>query len=253
MKYILFVSLALLSCANPSPMPEPQETAVAVLEAEKYTVEFFTPSPSFTTGYNAILARVKDKQGAALDLPAFSIRTTMHMQHMKHGSPVSAFKRTGPGTYEGFIIFQMPENASEKWEIVLNDTDTLPVAVQPSQKVRTQSFLGSDGLRYVLAMQAPENPKVGSNVLSAYLYRMQDAFTFLPADGYTLALDPRMPGMGNHSSPNNRDLVSKGDGRYEGTVNLTMSGYWKLNLILKKDSVIKGEAEDSTLYFELEF
>jgi hypothetical protein len=70
-----------------------------------------------------------------------------------------------------------------------------------------------------------------------------------------------MPGMGNHTSPNNTDLSFNSlDNFYYGDLSLTMTGYWKLNLKLMNtdDDVLKGEDvtddnESSSLYLELEF
>ena len=78
---------------------------------------------------------------------------------------------------------------------------------------------------------------------------------------YTITLDPRMPGMGNHSSPNNTDLIyNTADKMYHGNLSLTMTGYWVLNLKLLNamDEVLKGEDvttenAQSSLYLELEF
>jgi hypothetical protein len=69
-----------------------------------------------------------------------------------------------------------------------------------------------------------------------------------------------MPSMGNHSSPRNVNCVQGLEGLYYGTVSLTMTGYWKFNLMLYNDqgTLIKGEEvteqnESSSLYFEVEF
>lgn len=67
--------------------------------------------------------------------------------------------------------------------------------------------------------------------------------------------------MGNHSSPNNKDLKYNSlIGFYEGKLSMTMTGYWKLNLQLinQNGEVLKGEKvteehPESSLYFELEF
>jgi len=74
-------------------------------------------------------------------------------------------------------------------------------------------------------------------------------------------IDPRMPSMGNHSSPNNVNLTqSTLDNLYHGKLSLTMTGYWKINLQLLNalDEVIKGEEvtdsnPESSIFFELEF
>jgi hypothetical protein len=79
-------------------------------------------------------------------------------------------------------------------------------------------------------------------------------------DNYTIQIDPRMPGMGNHGSPNNVHLTQGTDKIYRGKLSLTMSGYWKINLQLldATGAVLKGEPvagdnESSSLFFEVEF
>lgn len=70
-----------------------------------------------------------------------------------------------------------------------------------------------------------------------------------------------MPGMGNHSSPNNVDLTFDATSKmYKGKLSLTMTGYWKINLKLMNaaDEILKGENvteenESSSLFFEIEF
>lgn len=69
-----------------------------------------------------------------------------------------------------------------------------------------------------------------------------------------------MPSMGNHGSPNNVDLTQISNGFYQGKLSLTMSGYWKINLMLENENgeILKGEPitesnESSSIYFEIEF
>lgn len=93
------------------------------------------------------------------------------------------------------------------------------------------------------------------------LYKMEDRLTFPVVKDYKITMDPRMPGMGNHSSPNNQDLTyNAATQKYEGLLSLTMTGYWKINLKLlnENDEVLKGEEvtetqSESSLYMELEF
>src|SRR5690554_3145362 len=80
--------------------------------------------------------------------------------------------------------------------------------------------------------------------MKAVLYRMEDMMTFPVVENYTITIDPRMPGMGNHSSPNNEDLTYQAaQKRYEGKLSLTMTGYWKINMKLLDENgeVLKGE------------
>ena len=70
---------------------------------------------------------------------------------------------------------------------------------------------------------------------------------------FTIDIDPRMPDMGNHTSPNNTPLVKQEDGSYKGTVNLTMTGLWRIHLTVKdsEGNVVAGGEELSSLYWDV--
>lgn len=90
---------------------------------------------------------------------------------------------------------------------------------------------------------------------------MENMMSFPVVENYAIKLDPRMPSMGNHSSPNNKDLAYNSASKmYEGKLSLTMTGYWKLNLMLynANSEMLKGEKvtednESSSLFLEIEF
>jgi len=64
----------------------------------------------------------------------------------------------------------------------------------------------------------------------------------------TVEITPEMPSMG-HGSPNNVNPVSIGNGHYLGTVNFTMTGAWRINMIFKKNGRMLG----SRNYFDVVF
>lgn len=67
------------------------------------------------------------------------------------------------------------------------------------------------------------------NDFTAALYKMENMMTFTPVADYMISVDPRMPGMGNHSSPNNEDLTyNSATQMYDGKLSLTMTGYWRV-------------------------
>ncbi|WP_321538517.1 hypothetical protein [Flavobacterium piscinae] len=121
--------------------------------------------------------------------------------------------------------------------------------------------MGTDNVRYIVALIDPRNPKVALNDMTVGVYKMENMMNFPVVNNYTLKIDPRMPSMGNHGSPNNLDLTqSDSDEFYHGKVSLTMTGYWKINLQLlnASDEVLKGEVvtettESSSIFFEIEF
>ena len=160
------------------------------------------------------------------------------------------------------------------WEITydyINGTDTLaevtnkPYVINPTGRLRYKRFLGSDAAYYyaVLVNPTESNVQVGTNDITAYLYKQLDLYTFNPVKNYTIEIDPRMPdpSMGNHTSPYNVNLkYDSSSDIYKGKLNLTMTGYWKINLIVKdpantviKGDSIKGSTTASSLYFEIEF
>jgi len=158
----------------------------------------------------------------------------------------------------------------EYWEITydyISGKDTLaqvtnrPTVVQSTGRVRYKSFKGVDNTSYFLALVDPTTPKVGTNDITAYLYKKVDMLTFNPVQNYTVEIDPRMPDMDNHTSPSNVNLTyDSTTGLYKGKLNLTMTGYWKISLIVRdasntiqKGESITGTTTASSIYFELEF
>ena len=235
------------------------------------TIELFNKTGMFKTGYNAISLRIKDNTtNTYIEDASLSWVPVMQMPTMQHSCPKSNItKAIGKNTvYEGFVIYQMTNTDGSGWSLTINYningeaysvTETIEVFQYENQIVA--SFMGTDDTRYILALIEPLNPSIAINEMKVGLFKMQNMMTFPVVENYTIALDPRMPGMGNHSSPNNTDLsFNNADNFYYGDLSLTMTGYWKLNLKLLnvENDVLKGEDvteqnESSSLYLELEF
>jgi hypothetical protein len=276
---ILFIALLSTACSsddddNYTP-PEVNEveglTKIQEIANNNHIIELWNKSGHFYTGYNDVSIRIKD-DATNMYYEDFTISwmPIMQMPTMQHSCPYSAItKAPGKDTvYQGNIIYQMTNTDGSGWSLTLNYTidgvdysvtDTITVMQYDNQNVT--SFMGSDNTRYILALIEPSNPKIAINTMKVGLYKMETMMSFPVVEDYTITLDPRMPGMGNHSSPNNTDLTySSVNGNYQGNLSLTMTGYWVLNLKLMNnmDEVLKGETvteEDpqSSLYLELEF
>lgn len=237
-----------------------------------HTVELYSEKTLITTGYNSFFVRIKDKStNTFVENVNLSWMPMMHMETMMHSAPKSVLTATEtPSIYNGFIVFQMPGNTTEYWDITFNytfkgaqisKTERIEVQSPADALSKVSAFMGSDNVRYILAYVSPKNPEVAINDFTAVLYKMEDMMTFTNVENYKVTIDPRMPGMGNHSSPNNEDLTYNAqNGMYEGKLSLTMTGYWKINLKLLNaaNEVLKGEDVteenlESSLYFELEF
>lgn len=244
---------------------------IQTLSNSTHTIEFYNTSGQFLTGYNAISLRIKDNaSNKYIENTSISWNPIMEMPSMDHSCPKSTVtKASGKTTvYEGYIIYQMANLDGSGWSLTIdyniNGVDysiTDTITVMQNTKQHVTSFMGSDDNRYVLALIEPKSPKIAINDMVVGLYKMENMMSFPEVENYTITLDPRMPGMGNHSSPNNTNLTYKGaDALYHGDLSLTMTGYWVLNLKLlnTQNEVLKGEDvtvenPQSSLYLELEF
>ncbi|WP_411030756.1 hypothetical protein [Spongiimicrobium sp. 3-5] len=244
---------------------------LATLTANNHSVEVYSEQQQFTIGYNELFLRIKDEvTDSYLTNADISWTPIMHMTEMMHSCPKSALSKTEDATvYKGFTVFQMPGNTEEYWELGLeytvdgqtyNVSERIEVKAPADGKKRVNVFTGADDIRYVLAMM-PLNAEVAVNDYSALLFRMENMMMFPEVANYKIKIDPRMPGMGNHSSPSNEDLTYDTSSKtYTGKLSLTMTGYWKINLKIENENgdVLKGEDvteenESSSLFFEIEF
>ncbi|MCV2485163.1 FixH family protein [Flavobacterium sp. SH_e] len=167
--------------------------------------------------------------------------------------------------YSGYSVFTGESTTTASWKLYISftvDNQTyeinkdISVEKQSNKNLNMTAFTGKDDEQYIIALISPQKPTVSENPLVAGVYKYNKPTT--PADtfpdptqfsysevvGYTLKLDPRMPeaSMGNHSSPNNKDLTQQDDGLYHGVVNYTMTGNWTLNLIMMNQNglILKG-------------
>lgn len=284
LKYLL-TSLTLvclfIACSSDDSSPEqdpdrnPVEHLNKVVESQStngYHLALFSAKKIIQTGSNALVARIsKNEQNTTASDLQLSI--TMHMNSnghtMSHGAPVVQLKPTADkGYYEGYIFPTMASNGdADYWMLKITATiDNQTVTFEERIEVNTSkdktliSFKDQD-TKYTVALIEPSNPKIGLNESSALLFATLDNTVFEIVDAHTIHIDPRMPSMGNHGSPNNIDFTqAKSQELYKGQLSLTMSGYWKINLMVRdaKGNLIKGnpvteEQESSDIFFELEF
>jgi hypothetical protein len=277
LKYILpiITILFISSCTNNDDDLVLDETTelnfIKTLSNTNHDVEIFSTKTTLEQGYNNIYLRIKEKGSETyIENAILTWNPMMNMTMMKHSGPKSTIKKAeGKQTlYNGYIIFQMAENATEKWDLTVNyeingtsysvkDFISVPAAAKKNVTV----FMDANNTRYVLALIDPAEPKVGLNDFKVGLYKMESMMSFPMVENFMVKQDPRMPSMGNHSSPNNTDLTFNATSKmYEGKVSFTMTGYWKLNMMLYNNSnqLIKGEEvttsnDSSSLFLEIEF
>ncbi|MEC5164661.1 hypothetical protein RCH18_000380 [Flavobacterium sp. PL11] len=272
---LLAILFVFSSCTNDDAPVTANElnglSKVQELTNDTHVVELYSATGAFQQGHNLISLRIKNKTSNTYEKEAIITWTPlMKMTTMSHACPYSAItKTTGKETiYNGYIVFQMAENTMEHWFLTViytingvSYTATGQIAVPASAKQRVTNFTGTDGTKYLLALIEPTNPKVATNDMTVGVFKMASMISYPVVDRFKVKIDPRMPSMGNHGSPNNIDLTqSANDKLYRGKLSLTMTGYWKINLQLLNASneVLKGEAitvavPASSIYFEVEF
>jgi hypothetical protein len=246
-------------------------TKIQQFDNDSHTIELYSKTGILQQGFNDINIRIKDKQSAEyIRNASITWKPMMHMTMMSHACPYSGLTKTNATStlYNGYIVFTMPQNETEYWNLeikyLINGTEftaLAPIDVPASAKRNLNTFTGTDGVKYIVAYIEPTSPKVAMNDVKVGVWKMESMMSFPMVNGYTMKMDPRMPSMGNHSSPNNVNATQANpEELYNGKLSFTMTGYWKINLQLANASgeILKGETitdavEASSIFFEIEF
>jgi len=242
-----------------------------------YTIELLNESGQLMVGYNKIHLRLTAANANSLNPDSLSWMPMMTMKKgdmtHQHSCPFSEITKV-PGKdnlYEGYIVFIMPsDEPNNYWDLKISfklggqnfeSKEQLQVISTQTDYAKVfTSGIGSDAQTYFLALVEPTAPKIGTNDIVVALFKKAATGDFPIVDNYKIKVDPRMPGMDNHSSAGNVDMLQSSDAFYHGKVGFSMSGYWKINLILEDDlgKPLKGEVvseqnPESSLNFQLEF
>ena len=239
----------------------------------KYNVYVYTKTGSFHTGYNEIyFVSTKKETGnyiKELTVTGHTPLMFMSKMNMYHSTPVSEKSRIVNYDYLAvkrvWVSFLMETSENGSWTYsyevdVLGksggvEKKDITVNALPEGQVWLKSFKVGDDT-FFLSLVNPTDWKTGANTIKAYVSKKSNPITTpyaLAAETFTVDIDPRMPDMGNHTSPNNTPLVKQEDGSYQGTINLTMTGLWRIHLKVKDNegNVVAGGEEGSTLFWDV--
>ena len=285
--FVVLLSLVVISCDknndDPATQPDPTEGLTKIQEFSApdspYTVTLYNEAGRLQLGYTKVYFAVTDGDGNFIDNATLSAFPEMDMGMHKHSTPRSGITKVeGKALYEAYYSFLMYSGQGDgTWyydlEYTVGDvshgfTDVViqldnvfrPDGETPRRVIQSVTAVDGSDKRYVVTLVAPQQPKVGANDITAYIHEGTNP-DFPAVANFKLKLDPRMPGMDNHSSPNNADLTWDAVNHiYKGTVNFSMDGYWKLNLILENGAgatlygnPVSDSVTASSLYFEVEF
>jgi hypothetical protein len=230
--------------------------------ADKYQVAVYSPTGELHTGYNDLYFVATKKQNGNyikdFSIPSLTPLMFMSKMNMYHSTPVSAGAKLFDYTYlavrKGWVSFLMNTSEAGSWTFsydanVLGTEGKLQEAniivdALPEGQQWLKNFKVSDQT-YFLSLVNPTDWKTGTNTITAYVSQKSNPITTpyaLAEEQFTIEIDPRMPDMGNHSSPNNVALTRQSDGSYQGSINLTMTGRWRIHLTVKdaQGNVVAG-------------
>lgn len=165
---ILIMALAFTSCSNDDEqivIPSVSEldglTKFKEIANTTHTIELYSSKGAVEQGYNDIKLRIKDNTtNKYIKEAEVSWMPTMHMAMMNHSCPNSEVTKvsTNGTLYKGYIMFQMAQNDTEYWDLKVDYTidgvdytATSVINVPASAKRTVNSFIGSDGVRYLVA------------------------------------------------------------------------------------------------------
>src|SRR5690606_26545107 len=154
-----------------------------------HSVEIYSEKTALEVGYNEISIRIKDMATDKYITNAeASWMPMMHMEMMEHSAPHSTLSNSESNSvHKGHIVFQMPGNETEYWELTLHYNlngqamtaiHRISVAPPADGLNKVQVFMGSNDNRYVWAYVNPTEPQVAINDFQAVLYKRENMMSF---------------------------------------------------------------------------
>ena len=216
-------------------------------------------------GFNKVYFKVTDKStGLSVNQATLILHPLMDMVTFVHACP---FENPGnnlnsDGYFEGIVLFSMigtntwsltaDISANGKSETVLFPIGKV-ISTLPARKIVVIDSLSTGPgtwtiTKYPISLVIPKAWKVGNNPFEVTVHKMASMMSFPCISDLTIEITPEMPSMG-HGSPNNVNPVHTANGHYLGNVNFTMTGEWRINMVIKKGNrVLSNKA-----FFDITF
>ena len=243
----------------------------------KYNVFAYSKTGTFHTGYNDLYF-VATKKVSGNYIKNFDIKHLTPLMYMSgmdmwHSTPVGdsveSFDENYLAVQRGWVSFVMSSSEGNDWSLsydvdvlgITGRVESASISVEALAEGQewVKSFKANDNT-YYLSVVNPTDWQTGSNSIVAQVSKQSEPRTepyASASETFTIEIDPRMPDMGNHTSPDNTSLTRQKDGSYSGTINLTMTGLWRIHLTVKdaKGNVVAGgdDLKDglSSLYWDV--
>lgn len=212
---------------------------------DKYSISLKALNP-LETGYNRLFWSLSEN-GKSVKIDSLQIAPLMRMATMNHACPFQKpFESSDvTSTFEGYVVFIMPSGEMGTWEIsttlYLKNGDVIEttVPIQVGNSWRLQSTTLND-TKYFISWVQPTQAFVGKNTVQILLHKKQTMMNFPSSNDVNLEIYPYMDmgGGEGHSAPFDQ-LISKGNGFFEGSISYSMSGDWTVTVTLKDGTTTK--------------
>jgi len=251
------VALSILSCEkNEDPGnqdPDLVLIATAITDEQAFELALYANDTLFE-GYNRLYISVKDASSKSQVTDAsIVLKPIMDMGDMVHAAPVEnpATLANDQGLFEAALVFIMPSSGMMGWTLdveVQTEGESeaamlvLPMVRSLDEARKFNVISPLDDTKYFVSLVEPVNAEVGINDCEFAVHYKENMMSFPPAEDLTIEIEPEMPSM-DHGSPNNVHPVHTLNGHYEGKVNFTMTGWWRIHMVIKKGGkVLTDEA-----------
>ncbi|MEN7546900.1 FixH family protein [Rapidithrix thailandica] len=218
-------------------------------------VEIYTQESPFV-GFNKFFIALFDSASENVSQEAeIELMPMMQMSQMSHSAPfVNPVFHQETHLYAGAVVFIMPSGEMGKWTLGLKVKNkgktgmtSFHMEVEEPETERVYSFMNGEEKIFV-SLVSPDAPETGVNDFAVAIHKRVGMMDFPAVTDYQVKITPEMPTMG-HGSPNNVHPVHMENGIYQGKVNFTMTGLWRIHITLEKgEEVINDEK-----YFDIEF
>lgn len=249
---ILYViSMSFFACekeADPDSEADMVKISTAMTENSAFEVTLYANDTLFE-GYNRLFISVTEAASQEKVTDAvIQLHPLMDMIDMKHAAPTENPVEIAneDGYFEGAVVFIMPSTQMMGWTLGVDvsigdkeETATLVIPVVKSlEEARKFNLISPlDDTKYFVSLVEPTQPEVGMNDFELTVHYKENMMSFPATEGLNIEIEPEMPSM-EHGSPNNEHPVSAGNGHYSGKINFTMTGWWRIHLVIKKDGEI---------------
>jgi hypothetical protein len=235
--------------------PESEQISLGLEQADSVSVELLADGP-LHVGLNQVYYRVKRvSDGAVVESATIDHTPMMNMvsMGMEHSSPHDQPPGVAvDGLFPAFVVFQMPSGDMGSWRVETvvdagggDEAVTFEVTVADSGS-RKDLAMGEMGTA-IVTLDFDRALQVGQNPFTVTVNRKTDMHGMMwePLTDLTVTAVPDMPSMG-HGSPGNIDPTHVEGGRYDGSVNLTMPGQWRIVL-----GFARGDEELGTVEYSI--